>query len=114
MKKFTFYFFIFFTSIILSQSKPTSSSAVENALIDKEKLTKNSLVKNINFTNMGPTVMSGRVADVAVNSENPTEFYVGYASGGLWYTNNNGTTFTPVLDNSPTQNIGDIAVDWNS
>jgi photosystem II stability/assembly factor-like uncharacterized protein len=114
MKKFTFYFFIFFTSIILSQSKPTSSSAVENALIDKEKITKNSLVKNINFTNMGPTVMSGRVADVAVNPENPTEFYVGYASGGLWYTNNNGTTFTPVLDNSPTQNIGDIAVDWNS
>lgn len=114
MKKFTFYFFIFFTSIILSQSKPTSSSVVENALIEKEKLTKSSLVKNINFTNMGPTVMSGRVADVAVNPENPTEFYVGYASGGLWYTNNNGTTFTPVLDNSPTQNIGDIAVDWNS
>jgi photosystem II stability/assembly factor-like uncharacterized protein len=114
MKKFTFYFFIFFTSIILSQSKPTSSSVVENALVEKEKLTKNSLVKNINFTNMGPTVMSGRVADVAVNPENPTEFYVGYASGGLWYTNNNGTTFTPVLDNSPTQNIGDIAVDWGS
>jgi len=114
MKKFTFYFFIFFTSIILSQSKPTSSSVVESALIEKENLTKNSLVKNINFTNMGPTVMSGRVADVAVNPENPTEFYVGYASGGLWYTNNNGTTFTPVLDNSPTQNIGDIAVDWNS
>ena len=63
---------------------------------------------------MGPTVMSGRVADVAVNPDNTTEFYVGYASGGLWYTNNNGTTFTPVLDNSPTQNVGDIAVDWNS
>lgn len=58
--------------------------------------------------------MSGRVADVAVNPENTTEFYVGYASGGLWHTNNNGTTFTPVLDNSPTQNIGDIAVDWAS
>ncbi|WP_026776265.1 glycosyl hydrolase [Polaribacter sp. Hel_I_88] len=114
MKKFTFYFFIFFSSIILSQSKPTSSSVVEQALVEKENLTKNSLVKNINFTNIGPTVMSGRVADVAVNPENPTEFYVGYASGGLWYTNNNGTTFTPVLDNSPTQNIGDIAVDWNS
>jgi photosystem II stability/assembly factor-like uncharacterized protein len=32
----------------------------------------------------------------------------------LWYTNNNGTSFTPVLDRSPTQNIGDIAVDWKS
>ena len=58
--------------------------------------------------------MSGRVADIAVNPNDPTEFYVGYASGGLWHTNNNGTTFTPILDNTPTQNIGDIAVDWNS
>jgi hypothetical protein len=31
---------------------------------------------------MGPTVMSGRVVDVAVNPENPTEFYVGY----VWRT----------------------------
>ncbi len=73
-----------------------------------------SLVKNIPFTNIGPTVMSGRVVDVAVNPQNPTEFYVGYASGGLWYSNNNGTTFTPIMDNSPTQNIGAIAVDWNN
>ena len=58
--------------------------------------------------------MSGRVVDVDVNPNNTIEFYVGYASGGLWYTDNNGTTFTPVLDNAPTQNIGDIAVDWNS
>ena len=37
--------------------------------------------------------MSGRVTDIDANPENPTEFYVAYASGGLWYTNNNGTTF---------------------
>ncbi len=52
--------------------------------------------------------------DIDVNPENTTEFYVGYASGGVWHTNNNGTTFTPILDNSPTQNVGDIAVDWKS
>jgi hypothetical protein len=73
-----------------------------------------SLVKNVVFTNIGPTIMRSRVADVALNPEETTEFYVGYASGGLWYTNNNRTTFTPVLDNSSTQNIGDIAVDWPS
>ena len=58
--------------------------------------------------------MSGRIVDVDVNPEQPTEFYAAYASGGLWYTDNNGTSFTPVMDNSPTQNVGDIAVDWNS
>ncbi|MBL4745843.1 MAG: glycosyl hydrolase [Flavobacteriaceae bacterium] len=73
-----------------------------------------SLVKNVPFTNIGPTIMSGRVVDVAVNPEMPTEMYVAYASGGLWYTDNNGTTFTPVMDNASTQNIGDIAVDWKN
>lgn len=72
-----------------------------------------SIVKNVPFTNIGPTIMSGRVVDIDVNPNNTIEFYVAYASGGLWYTNNNGTTFTPVTDNAPTQNMGDIAVDWN-
>ncbi len=74
----------------------------------------NSVVKNVPFTNIGPTVMSGRVVDIDVNPDNPTEFYVGYASGGVWHTTNNGTTFVPILDSSQTQNVGDIAVDWNT
>ena len=102
------------TTISFAQQSSTESLTIKKALLQKEEKTKNSLVKNVSFANIGPTVMSGRVADVAVNPNNTTEFYVGYASGGLWYTNNNGTTFTPVLDSSPTQNVGDIAVDWNS
>ena len=74
----------------------------------------NSLVKNVPFTNIGPAIMSGRVVDIDVNPDQPTEFYVAYASGGLWYTNNNGTSFTSVADNAPTQNMGDIAVDWKN
>lgn len=58
--------------------------------------------------------MSGRIVDVDANPNQPTEFYVGYASGGVWYTNNNGTSFTSIMDNAPTLNIGDIAVDWDS
>ncbi len=99
---------------VMIAQQATSSKIIQQALQQKEALTKTSLVKNISFENIGPTVMSGRVVDVDVNPENTTEFYVGYASGGLWYTNNNGTTFTPVLDNSPTQNVGDIAVDWKN
>ena len=101
-------------SVSFFAQQPTDAALIQEALLQKTTLANNSLVKNINFTNIGPTIMSGRVADVAVNPENTTEFYVGYASGGLWYTNNNGTTFTPVLDNAPTQNVGDIAVDWSS
>ena len=113
MKKITLIFCLLSTLFAFSQ-QPTSADEVQKALVAKEDLTKNSIVKHFNFTNIGPTVMSGRVADVAVNPKDPTEFYVGYASGGLWYTKNNGTTFTPILDNSPTQNVGDIAVDWKT
>jgi photosystem II stability/assembly factor-like uncharacterized protein len=74
----------------------------------------NSLVKNVPFTNIGPAIMSGRVVDLAVNPEKPTEFYVAYASGGIWYTNNNGTSFSAVSENAPTQNMGAIAVDWKN
>lgn len=73
-----------------------------------------SQVANVPFTNIGPSIMSGRVVDFDVNPDNPNEFYVAYASGGLWYTNNNGTSFIPVADNAPTQNMGDIAVDWTA
>ncbi|TYP99780.1 sortilin (neurotensin receptor 3) [Tenacibaculum adriaticum] len=114
MKIITRLLLFIFTSSIFAQQPATKEDVVQKALQQKEQMVTQSLVKNIPFENIGPTVMSGRVVDIDVNPNNTAEFYVGYASGGLWYTNNNGTTFTPVLDNSPTQNIGDIAVDWKN
>ncbi|WKB82872.1 glycosyl hydrolase [Cellulophaga lytica] len=106
---------ILFTSALsFAQPTATPQNVVENSLMQKKQMEESSVVKNITFTNIGPTVMSGRIVDVAVNPNKPTEFYAAYASGGLWYTNNNGTTFTPIMDNASTQNIGDIAVDWQS
>jgi photosystem II stability/assembly factor-like uncharacterized protein len=89
-----------------------STEAIQEALVAKKQMENQSLFQKVIFENVGPTVMSGRVVDVDVNPENPTEFYVGYASGGLWYTNNNGMSFSPVMDAAPTQNVGDIAIDW--
>ena len=91
----------------------TIAEAQEDAM-QLNVLKNQSLVKNISFESIGPTVMSGRVVDVDVNPENPTEFYVAYASGGVWHTTNNGSSFKPILDHFPTQNIGDIAVHWAS
>ncbi|MDG1981189.1 MAG: glycosyl hydrolase [Flavobacteriaceae bacterium] len=104
--------FLFITIGISAQQSATDSQVVKKSLQEKQTLENTSIIKNVSFSNIGPTIMSGRVADIDVNPKDPTEFYVGYASGGLWYTNNNGASFTPLLDNSPTQNIGDIAVDW--
>ena len=104
----------FYTALSIAQITATTAQQVETALQQKERMQSSSLVRNIPLKNIGPTIMSGRVVDVDVNAANPIEFYVGYASGGVWYTNNNGTSFTPVLDTSETQNVGDIAVDWKS
>ncbi|MFN0728648.1 VPS10 domain-containing protein [Polaribacter gochangensis] len=114
MKKITTFFAALLIVSSINAQQTTSANQIEKALNQKDALTKNSIVKNIKFTNIGPTVMSGRVADLDVNPNDPTEFYVGYASGGLWHTKNNGITFTPIMDTSQTQNIGDIAVDWKS
>ncbi|MEZ2413799.1 glycosyl hydrolase [Muriicola sp. E247] len=97
-----------------AQTDATIASKVMKGLAEKEQMAASSLVKNITFKNIGPTVMSGRVVDLDVNPNDPTEFYVAYASGGLWHTSNNGTSFSPIMDQSATQNIGDIAVDWRS
>lgn len=100
--------------VTVNAQKATSTSNIQKALIEKEKQHSTSIVQNIAFENIGPTVMSGRVVDIDVNPNNTAEFYVGYASGGVWYTKNNGTSFIPILDNAPTQNVGDIAVDWKN
>ncbi len=105
---------LLFGITLFSQETSTPSTKIALALEQKIQMESTSLVKNIPINNIGPSVMSGRVVDIDVNPENPIEFYVGYASGGLWYTTNNGTSFSPVMDNSQTQNVGDIAVDWPS
>jgi photosystem II stability/assembly factor-like uncharacterized protein len=83
-------------------------------LILQSAMAQNSMFTQVKAANIGPTIMSGRVVDVAVNPKNPTEFYVAYASGGLWYTNNNGTSFSPVMDSAETVNCGSVTVDWTS
>lgn len=74
----------------------------------------NSSLHGWQIKNIGPTVMSGRVTDIDVNPADPTDFFVAYASGGLWRTRNNGTTFEPVADKMPTLTIGDFSVDWKT
>ncbi|MGV6846704.1 MAG: VPS10 domain-containing protein [Lutibacter sp.] len=69
-------------------------------------------VSAVPFTNIGPSIMSGRVVSISVNPYNSTEFYVAYATGGLWHTVNNGTSFKCVTNNAPTQNLGAVTVNW--
>jgi photosystem II stability/assembly factor-like uncharacterized protein len=115
MKNYKIIFLLLLASTMsFAQPQSSDSSKLIDAYQQKEELTKSSRVKNIHFRNIGPTIMSGRVVALEVNPKDPTKFYVAYASGGVWYTDNNGTSFRSISEDWPTQNIGEISMDWNN
>ena len=115
MKNYKIIFLLLLASTMsFAQPQASDSSKLIDAYQQKEELTKSSRVKNIHFRNIGPTIMSGRVVALEVNPKDPTKFYVAYASGGVWYTDNNGTSFRSISEDWPTQNIGEITMDWNN
>jgi photosystem II stability/assembly factor-like uncharacterized protein len=67
----------------------------------------------LKFRSIGPAVASGRVMSIAVNPKNKFEYYVGVASGGVWKTLNDGTTWTPVFDGEGAYSIGWVTLDPN-
>jgi photosystem II stability/assembly factor-like uncharacterized protein len=67
----------------------------------------------LKFRLIGPGAASGRVMSIAVNPKNKFEYYVGVASGGVWKTVNDGTTWTPLFDGEGSYSIGYVALDPN-
>jgi len=66
--------------------------------------------EGLRFRSIGPATMSGRIDDFAVFEANPSVFYVATATGGVWKTVNNGTTFEPVFDREGSSSVGDVAI----
>jgi photosystem II stability/assembly factor-like uncharacterized protein len=66
---------------------------------------------------IGPANMGGRVSAVALVPGSRTDFFVGFATGGVFKTTNLGTTFQEVFRQEATSSIGALAVahapvDW--
>lgn len=101
-------------TFLMAQPAPTPAAERMRTEEIRKELNRQSLVNDVPFRNIGPSIMSGRVVDIDANPEDPTEFYVAYATGGLWHTQNNGQSFTPIMDNLSMLFIGDIAVNWNT
>ena len=101
-------------SYVVGQLSPTNAQERFKGLLQRRLLQERSVLKDIKFRNIGPTIMSGRVDDIDVNPSNPIDFYVAYASGGLWHTTNNGQSFEPVFEKEDVLTIGAIAVNWQT
>jgi photosystem II stability/assembly factor-like uncharacterized protein len=70
--------------------------------------------KGLEMRSIGPAFMSGRIADIVIDPTDPSTWYVGVGSGGVWKTDNAGTTWTPVFDDEGSYSIGCIALDPNN
>jgi photosystem II stability/assembly factor-like uncharacterized protein len=98
---------IVFSSLMLNaQKKSTPQASVSNTSINYE-----TVLNALNFRSIGPAVTSGRVSDIAVNPTNKSEWYLAAASGGVWKTNNAGTSFSAVFESQASFSIGCLKMD---
>ena len=83
----------------------TFAQKVEDTLINS------SLVSDIKIRNIGPALMSGRIADIAIHPKNKNIWYVAVGSGGLWKTTNSGITWSSLFDSQSVYSMGCVTVD---
>ncbi|HEX9887032.1 MAG TPA: hypothetical protein VGA70_11120, partial [Longimicrobiales bacterium] len=67
-------------------------------------------LSRLEFRELGPAIMGGRVSDLDVVEANPAVWYVGFASGGVWKTESHGMSWTPLFDRQPCASIGAVTI----
>jgi len=78
---------------------------------EKKSKINSSTFSALSFRSIGPALASGRVADFAVDPENRSNYFVAFASSGIWRTENSGTTWKSVFDSHGSYSIGCIVLD---
>lgn len=99
------------TSAAATTSAPATSSASAS---QPASVINSGTFAGLKFRNIGPAFSGGRIGDIAINPQNPSEWIVAVASGGVWKTTNAGTTFSPIFDAQGSYSIGCVAIDPNS
>ncbi|MBE0643523.1 MAG: T9SS type A sorting domain-containing protein [Bacteroidetes bacterium] len=72
---------------------------------------KGALQDAMQWENMGPANIGGRIITVAVNPKNAATVFIGAAGGGIWRSYDAGLHWQSVSDDLPTQALGAIAID---
>ena len=94
----------FLATILTALALPLAAAQSQNALTADA-------LRNISIRSIGPGIVTGRIADIAIDPANPSVWYVASAFGGLWKTVNRGVTFTPVFDNGGSFTLCCVVVD---
>ena len=102
-----------FTFVFLSLVFTSFAQKRKKVEDKKEEKTEDvsSIYSGLKFRSIGPALMSGRIVDIAINPANENTWYVAVASGGVWKTENAGTTWKSIFDGQVSYSIGCITLD---
>jgi photosystem II stability/assembly factor-like uncharacterized protein len=105
--------FVFCTSVALGQLAQAQEKKKESDEDEPKNKLATSTLSALSFRSIGPALMSGRIADVAIDFKQPNTWYVAVGSGNVWKTVNAGTTWKPIFDKYGSYSIGCITIDPN-
>src|SRR6266481_2961523 len=107
--------FLTFFPFAAAQKQKSEPAAPQAAAPEKEKKDDGPMSSGtftgLKFRSVGPAQISGRVVSIAVNPQNKAQYYIGVASGGVWRTDNDGTTWIPLFEHEGSYSIGTVVID---
>ena len=92
---------ISFSPIFIQAQNTSTNSSISEA------------ANGLKLRSIGPALMGGRIADIAVDPHDKSIWYVAAGSGNVWKTTNSGITWEPVFDQQKSYSIGCVAIDPN-
>jgi photosystem II stability/assembly factor-like uncharacterized protein len=104
------------TSILLlllvcfSLSAPQAKKGQQEQAADDSRMSAKTF-KGLALRGIGPALMAGRIADIAIHPQQQNTWYVAVGSGGVWKTTNAGTIWTPIFEDQGSYSIGCVTID---
>ncbi len=94
-----------------SLSCAASAGAVKKGKTEDDKPLSEKRFEDFKLRSIGPALMAGRIADIEIHPSDYSVWYVGVGSGGVWKTENAGTTWEPIFDDQSSYSIGTVTLD---